>query len=61
MPDELKLTAIGDAVGEGDTLFAVEDRGCIRLSTTDAGFETQMAVARRAMKKCRAVLRELAK
>ena len=71
----LKLTAIGNSVGvilpkellaklgvtKGDTLFAVETDGGIRLTTTDPDFEVQMKVARQVMKKRRAVLRELAK
>ena len=71
----LKLTAIGNSVGvilpkevlarlgvgKGDTLFAVETEHGLRLTTTDPEFEAQMAVARRVMKKRRAVLRELAK
>ena len=71
----LKLTSIGNSVGvilpkewlarlgvsKGDTLFAVETEGGIRLTTTDPDFETQMEAARRVMKKRRAVLRELAK
>jgi len=71
----LKLTAIGNSVGvilpkellaklgvgKGDTLFAVETDGGIRLTTTDPDFEALMKVARGIMKKRRAVLRELAK
>lgn len=71
----LKLTAIGNSVGvilpkellvklgvqKGDTLYAVETPDGVRLTTSDAEFEAQMAVARRVMKRRRAVLRELAK
>ena len=71
----LKLTAIGNSVGvilpkellvklgvqKGDTLYAVETPNGVRLTTADAEFEGQMAVARRVMKRRRAVLRELAK
>ena len=71
----LKLTAIGNSVGlilpkevlarlgvgKGDTLFAVETDGGLRLTTSDPDFEKQMEVARRVMKKRRTVLRALAK
>ena len=71
----LKLTAIGNSVGvilprellaklgvgKGDSLFAVETEGGIRLTTTDPEFEAHMEVARAVMKKRRAVLRALAK
>lgn len=71
----LKLTSIGNSVGvilpkellaklgvrKGDTLFAVETEGGIRLTTTDPDFARQMEVAREVMKRRRAVLRELAK
>ena len=71
----LKLTSIGNSVGvvlpkellvklglrKGDTLYAVETENGLRLTTSDAEFEAQMAVARRIMKERRAVLRELAK
>ena len=71
----LKLTSIGNSVGvvlpkellvklglqKGDTLYAVETEDGLRLTTSDAEFEAQMAVARRIMKERRAVLRELAK
>jgi putative addiction module antidote len=71
----LKLTSIGNSVGvvlpkellvklgvqKGDTLYAVETPEGVRLTTADADFEAQMAVARRIMKERRAVLRELAK
>ena len=58
LPKEL-LTRLG--VGKGDTLFAVETEGGIRLTTTDPDFTRQMEVAREVMKRRRAVLRELAK
>jgi len=71
----LKLTSIGNSVGvilpkkllvrlgvqKGDTLFAVETQDGFRLSVSDPEYEAQMAVARRMMKKRRAVLRELAR
>ena len=71
----LKLTQIGNSVGlilpkemlaklgvaKGDTLYAVETDGGIRLTTSDPEFEAQMEVAREMMKRRRAVLRELAK
>ena len=71
----LKLTSIGNSVGvvlpkellvklglqKGDTLYAVETEDGLRLTTSDAEFEAQMAVARRLMKKWRNVLHELAK
>ena len=71
----LKLTSIGNSVGvvlpkellvklgvqKGDTLYAIETPDGLRLTTVDADFEAQMAVARRIMKERRAVLRELAK
>lgn len=71
----LKLTSIGNSVGvilpkellvklgvqKGDTLYTVEMPDGLRLTTADAEFEAQMEVARRIMKKRRAVLRELAK
>jgi putative addiction module antidote len=75
MATTLKLTSIGNSVGvvlpkellvklglqKGDTLYAVETEDGFRLTTADAEFEAQMAVARRIMKERRAVLRELAK
>ena len=71
----LKLTAIGNSVGlilpkevlarlgvgKGDTLFAVETDGGLRLTTSDPDFEKQMEVARQVMRKRRTVLRALAK
>ena len=71
----LKLTSIGNSVGvilpkellvrlgvqKGDTLFAAETPDGLRLSVSDPEHEAQMEVARRIMKKRRAVLRELAK
>jgi putative addiction module antidote len=71
----LKLTSIGNSVGvilpkevlarlgvgKGDTLFAVETDGGLRLTTSDPEFEKQMEVARQVMKKRRTVLRALAK
>jgi len=71
----LKLTQIGNSVGvilpkemlsrmkveKGDTLFAIESPEGYTLTPYSADFETQMAAARRVMKKRRNVLRELAK
>ncbi len=71
----LKLTSIGNSVGvilprellgrlgvqKGDTLYAIDTTDGVRLTTADADFEAQMAVAQRIMKQRRAVLRELAK
>ena len=71
----LKLISIGNSVGvvlpkellvklglqKGDTLYAVETEDGLRLTTSDAEFEAQMAVARQLMKKWRNVLHELAK
>jgi len=71
----LKLTQIGNSVGvilpkeilarlkveKGDTLFVTESPDGVLLSPYSSEFETQMAAARRIMKKRRDVLRELAK
>ena len=71
----LKLRAIGNSVGvvlprellaqlnvgEGDVLYAIAERGGIRLVPTDPQFEADMDKAREIMKRRRAVLRELAK
>jgi putative addiction module antidote len=71
----LKLTQIGNSVGvvlpkdmlsrlkleKGDTVFVTDTADGIRLTPYDPDFETQMAAARRIMKKRRDVLRELAK
>ncbi len=71
----IKLIAVGNSVGmtlpkdmlarlgvqKGDTLYAVETADGLRLTTTDPEFEAQMEVAKRIMKRRRAVLRELAK
>lgn len=72
---ELKLTAIGNSLGvvlpkealarmklaKGDTLYITETPDGYRLTPYNPEFETQMAAARRIMKKRRAALRELAK
>ena len=72
---EMKVISIGNSVGvtlpkemlaklgvqKGDTLYAIETEGGIRLTTSDPEFGAQMEVARRVMKKWRNVLRELAK
>ncbi len=71
----LKLTQIGNSVGvilpkellarlkleKGDTVFWSEAANGVMLTPYSAEFETQMAAARRVMKKRRDVLRELAK
>ena len=72
---ELKLTTVGNSLGvvlpkealarmklgKGDTLYITETPDGYRLTPYNPEFETQMAVARKIMKKRRAVLRELAK
>ena len=72
---QLKLTQVGNSVGvilpkellaklgvgKGDTIFAVEQPYGVRLTTGDADFEAQMAVARQVMRDSRNILRELAK
>ena len=71
----IKLIAVGNSVGltlpkellaklgvqKGDTLYAIETEDGVRLTASDPEFESQMAAARRIMKRRRAVLRELAK
>jgi putative addiction module antidote len=71
----LKLTQIGNSVGvilpkevlarlkleKGDTVYLTDAVDGVKLSPYSAEFETQMAEARRIMKKRRNVLRELAK
>ncbi len=72
---QLKLTQIGNSVGvvlpkealsklkleKGDSVYLTESPDGFRLTPYDPAFEEQMAVARKVMKKRRAVLRELAK
>lgn len=72
---KLKLTRIGNSVGvlfprellaslhvdAGDVVFATESPDGVRITPYDPEFERQMTLARRLMKKRRAVLRELAK
>ena len=72
---ELELIAIGNSlgvvlpkdalgklkVGKGDSLFITESPDGYRLTPFNPLFERQMAVARKVMKKRRAILRELAK
>jgi len=72
---KLKLTAVGNSAGvvfpkdvlsrmkldKGDTVYLTETADGYRLTPYDPEFETQMDVARKLMKKRRAVLRELAK
>ena len=48
-------------VTEGDYLYLVKTPEGFRISPYDPQFERQMAVARKVMKKRRALLRELAK
>ena len=71
----LKLTQIGNSVGiilpkemlaklgggKGDTVYAIDMPDGFRLTTADPEFEQQIEVARRIMRRRRAVLRELAK
>lgn len=71
----LKLTQIGNSVGfvlpkeaatrlkveKGDVLYLTEAPGGYHLTPYDPGFEQQMNVAERIMKKRRNVLRALAK
>ena len=71
----LKLKAVGNSTGvilpkdvlsklnveKGDSLFVVETPNGIELTPYDPEFEGQMEMARKIMKKRRAVLRELAK
>jgi putative addiction module antidote len=71
----LKLTQFGNSVGvilpkellaklglaKGDTVYATDQPDGVRLTTDDAEFEAQMAVARQIMKESRNILRELAK
>jgi putative addiction module antidote len=71
----LKLTSIGNSLGvvlpkevtsrlkieKGDTLFLTEAADGYRLTPYDPAFETQLAVARKVMKKRRTALRALAK
>jgi putative addiction module antidote len=71
----LKLTQIGNSVGlilpkevlarlkleKGDTVFVTDAVNGVMLTPYSAEFETQMAAARKVMKKRRSVLRELAK
>ena len=71
----LKLTQIGNSVGvilpkevlarlkleKGDTVYLTDAVDGVKLSPYSEEFETQMAAARRVMKKRRNVLRELAK
>lgn len=72
---ELKLTAIGNSLGvvlpkealarmklgKGDTLYITESTDGYRITPYNPEFESQMALARKLMKKRRAALRELAK
>ena len=71
----LKLIAIGNSTGvilpkemlakldleKGDSLFLAEEPSGYSIRAYDAEFDRQMTVARKIMKKRRAVLRELAK
>lgn len=71
----LKLTTVGNSVGvvlpkealarlkvgKGDTIYLTEAPDGYRVTPYAPGFEEKMEVARRIMKKHRALLRELAK
>jgi putative addiction module antidote len=71
----LKLTTVGNSVGvvlpkealarlkvgKGDTIYLTEAPDGYRVTPYSAEFEQQMELAKRIMKKRRAVLRELAK
>lgn len=71
----LKVTTIGNSLGvvlpkeiigrlkleKGDMLFLTEAPDGYRITPYQPEFEAQMKIARRLMKKRRAVLRELAK
>jgi len=48
-------------VAEGDTLFLTQSPEGFRITPYDPGFEQQMKVAAKGMKKYRNALRELAK
>ena len=58
LPLEL-LARLG--VAKGDTIYAVDRPGGVRLTVADADFAAQMDVARRVMKDRWSALRELAK
>jgi len=72
---KLKVTKVGNSnalilnkdvcasldVSEGDYLYLIKTPEGFRMSPYDPQFERQMAVARKIMKKRRALLRELAK
>lgn len=72
---KLKVTKVGNSsalilnkeicasldVAEGDFLYLIKTPEGFRISPYDPQFERQMAVARKVMKKRRALLRELAK
>ena len=71
----LKLTKIGNSTGivlpkealaklraeQGDTVFLTETADGLRITPYDPDFERQIKLARRAARKRRNVLRELAK
>jgi putative addiction module antidote len=72
--ENLKITAIGNSLGiilpkellaklrveKGDLLSVTETPGGIKLSTYDEGFEHQMTIARKVMRKNRNLLKKLA-
>lgn len=72
---QVKLTKIGNSMGvilpknvidrlmiaNGDSLHIVDTKNGIELTPYDPEFEAQMEIARKVMKKRRAVLHELAK
>ncbi len=74
MSNKLKITTIGNSVGivlpreilerlrveKGDTLFALETPNGIELTSYDAEFAEQMAIAERVMREDRDALRKLA-
>ncbi|MBV9522999.1 MAG: AbrB/MazE/SpoVT family DNA-binding domain-containing protein [Alphaproteobacteria bacterium] len=71
----LKITKIGNSAGlllpkealaklrveQGDTVYLTETPDGFRITPYDPDFERQMTLARKVMKRHRAVLRELAK
>ena len=71
----MKLTRIGNSLGvvipkevlarldleAGDTIYLTESPDGYRLTPYDADFERQFVLAKKIMKKDRAILRELAK
>lgn len=72
---KLKITTIGSSAGivlpkevlarlrvaKGDTVFLTESPDGFRITSYDPGFEEDMLIARKVMRKRRNLLRELAK